>query len=202
MWLTRLLNQINHTKKFAPLDSTAIYPKPGHALLYTTFDRWNEMPYKYIFALRIPFYLLQCRCNTCTNQSQMIWSIPYHHVTILVHQSWLRLLFTVASAHRCQVITQLALHTCNRFIEPSLVLIFSTLVTWLNVMSHMQWAPLSHVWALQHIQAISPLWHVLLTHIYLWTNHLCISLKHIFVHLRLSLNYQNQTRTFQSHPFW
>jgi hypothetical protein len=23
---------------FAPLDSMAIYPKPGHALLYTTFD--------------------------------------------------------------------------------------------------------------------------------------------------------------------
>jgi hypothetical protein len=39
---------------------------------------------------------------------------------------------------------QLALHTCNRSIEPSLVLIFSTLVTWLNVMSHMQWAPSSH----------------------------------------------------------
>jgi hypothetical protein len=30
----------------------------------------------------------------------------------------------------------------------------------------------------------------------LWTNYLCISLKHILVHLRLSLNYQNQTRTF------
>ena len=45
-------------------------------------------------------------------------------------------------------------------------------------------------------------WHVLLTHMYLWTNHLCISLKHILVHLRLSFNYQNQTRTFQSSPFW
>jgi hypothetical protein len=49
---------------------------------------------------------------------------------------------------------QLALHACNQSIKPSLVLIFSTLVTWLNVMSHMQWAPSSHVWALQHIQAI------------------------------------------------
>jgi len=37
------------------------------------------------------------------------------------------------------------------------------LVTWLHVMSHMQWAPLSHN--------------------YLWTNHLCISLKHILVQL-------------------
>ena len=32
---------------------------------------------------------------------------------------------------------------------------------------------------------------------YLWTNRLCISLKHILVHLRLLLNYQNQTRTLQ-----
>jgi hypothetical protein len=46
---------------------------------------------------------------------------------------------------------QLALHACNRSIKPSLVLIFSTLVTWLHVMSHMQWAPSSHVWALQQI---------------------------------------------------
>ena len=43
----------------------------------------------------------------------------------------------------------------------------------------------------------SPSWHELLTQVYLWTNYLCISLKHILVHLRLSLNYQNQTRTFQ-----
>ena len=39
------------------------------------------------------------------------------------------------------------------------------------------------------------------SHKYLWTNHLCISLKHILVHLRLSLNYQNQTRTFRSLSF-
>jgi hypothetical protein len=49
---------------------------------------------------------------------------------------------------------QLALHACNRSIKPSLVLIFSTLVTWLHVMSHMQWSPSSHVWPLQQIQAI------------------------------------------------
>jgi hypothetical protein len=49
---------------------------------------------------------------------------------------------------------QLILHACNWSIKPSLVLIFSTLVTWLHVMSHMQWAPSSHVWALQQIQAI------------------------------------------------
>jgi hypothetical protein len=41
---------------------------------------------------------------------------------------------------------QLILHTCNQSIKPSLVLIFSTLVIWLNAMSFMQWAPSSHVW--------------------------------------------------------
>jgi hypothetical protein len=49
---------------------------------------------------------------------------------------------------------QLALHACNRSIKPSLVLIVSTLVMWLNAMSYMQWAPSSHMWALQQIQAI------------------------------------------------
>jgi hypothetical protein len=64
-----------------------------------------------------------------------------------------------------------------------LVLIFSTLITWLNVMSHVQWAPSSHVRALQHFRAMSPSWQVLLTHMYLWTNHLCISRLNTLVHL-------------------
>ena len=58
---------------------------------------------------------------------------------------------------------RLALHACNRSIKPSLILIFSTSVTWLHVMSQMQWAPSSHI--------------------YLWTNSLCVSHKHILVHL-------------------
>jgi hypothetical protein len=33
-----------YVNKFAPLDSTAIYPKIGHKPLYITFDRWNKMP--------------------------------------------------------------------------------------------------------------------------------------------------------------
>ena len=93
---------------------------------------------------------------------QIIWPTSYHHVTILVHRSWHHFLFTVASVHWCQVITQLVLHTCNRSVKPSLVSIFSTLVTWVHVMSRMQWAPSSHV--------------------YLWTILMCISHKHILVH--------------------
>jgi hypothetical protein len=81
------------------------------------------------------------------------------------------------------IITQLALHTCNWSIKPSLVLIFSTLVIWLHLMSHMQWAPSSHMWTLQQIQVISPSWHELLTQVYLRTNHLCISHLNTLVHL-------------------
>jgi hypothetical protein len=51
---------------FAPLDSTTIYSKSSHQLLYTP-DRWNQNALGYTFALRIPFHLLHCRCNTCTN---------------------------------------------------------------------------------------------------------------------------------------
>ena len=47
-------------------------------------------------------------------------------------------------------------------------------------------------------EPFSPPWHILLTHMYLWTNHLCMTLIHKLVLLRLSLNYQNQIRTFHS----
>ena len=45
---------------FAPLDSTTIYPKPGHKLLYTPMTGEMKYPIDYTFALRIPFHLLQC----------------------------------------------------------------------------------------------------------------------------------------------
>jgi hypothetical protein len=47
--------------------------------------------------------------------------------------------FTVTRGPSLQNL-RLALHTCNRSVEPSHVLIFSTLIIWLNVMSHVQWA--------------------------------------------------------------
>jgi hypothetical protein len=37
----------------------------------------------------------------------MIWSTSYHHVTLLVYQSWPHLLFTIASVHRRQVLLKL-----------------------------------------------------------------------------------------------
>ena len=43
---------------FAPFDSTAIYPKPGHKLLYTPMTGKMKCPIGYTFALRISFHLL------------------------------------------------------------------------------------------------------------------------------------------------
>jgi hypothetical protein len=72
---------------------------------------------------------------------------------------------------------RLALHLHNRSIEPSLILIFSTLVTWLYVMSHMQWVPS---------------WHH-----HMWTNLLCISHNHILVHLSCHLITKNKQGPFR-----
>ena len=132
--------------------------------------KWNVLGYT--FALRIPFHLLQCWCNICTNHitNDMIHFISSHDLvgssTILTSLAFHRCLrpsvpsFAQASPPRCPSLQslQVALHTCNQSVEPSHVLIFSTLFTWLNVISHMQWAPSSHVWALQHVQATSPPW--------------------------------------------
>ena len=49
-----------YANKFVSLDSTAIYPKPGHKLLYTPMTGEMKCPIGYTFALRIPFHLLQC----------------------------------------------------------------------------------------------------------------------------------------------
>ena len=129
----------------------------------------------YTFALRIPFHLLQCWCNTCTNT---ITNDMIHFISscdILVHRSWPH---CSSSLHRSIGAKSLLKHpatrssaskplTCPSHLQPvhqaKPHLDLLHLVTWLHVMSHMQWAPLSHN--------------------YLWTNHLCISLKHILVQL-------------------
>ena len=133
------------------------------------------MPYKYTFALRIPFHFLHHWCNTCTNH---ITNDMIHFISscdVLVHQSWLHLLFTVAFVHGTKSCSSFTATrsiapkppTCPSRLQPvhqaKPHLDLLHLVTWLHVMSHMQWAPLSHN--------------------YLWTNHLCISLKHILVQL-------------------
>ena len=113
-----------YANKFVPLDSTAIYPKSSHALLYTPVISEMKCSTSYTFVLRISFYLLKYWCHTSTNLHQafwssswvniwldllwMIWSTSYHHVTLLVHQSQLNLLFTIALVHWCQVLAQVS----------------------------------------------------------------------------------------------
>jgi small-conductance mechanosensitive channel len=163
--LARVALDDRYANKFTPLDSTVIYLKPGHKLLYTPMT--GEMKCARLYLCHA--HSISCSPSVMQHMHQpitMIWSTLYHYVTILIHRSWLHLLFTIASVHQRQVITQLTLHTCNWSVEPSLVLIFSTLVTWLHVMSHMQWAPSSHVWALQYLQAIfTSMAYVALTHV-------------------------------------
>jgi hypothetical protein len=49
-----------YANKFALLDSTAIYPKPDHKLLYTPMTGEIKCHIGYTFALRIPLHLLRC----------------------------------------------------------------------------------------------------------------------------------------------
>ena len=130
----------------------------------------------YTFALRIPFHFLQCRCNTCTNTINK-WYDPLHIITWQywfidldltcsspLHRSIGAKSFLKHPATRSSALKPLTCHSHLQPVhqaKPHLDLLH--LVTWLHVMSHMQWAPSSHN--------------------YLWTNHLCISLKHILVHL-------------------
>jgi len=80
--------------------------------------------------------------------------------------------FTVAGGPSLQSL-QLVIHTYNRSIEPSLILIFSTLITWFHVMFHIQSAP--------------PPSHI---------HESCVSHINTISLPKLSLNYENQTRTF------
>ena len=135
--------------------------------------KWNALQIYLCLAHSIlsPLMLMQHMHQPWSTNDMIYFISSHYHIGSLI--------LTSLAFHPClrpsASSPRLALHSCNRSVKPSLVLIFSTLVTWLHVMSHMQWAPSSHVWALQQIQAISPLWHELLTQVYLWTNHLCIS---------------------------
>ena len=99
--------------------------------------KWNALGYT--FALRIPFHLLQCWCNTCTNMinndmihfissrnhigSSTLTSLAFHCCLHLAAPS-----LSQASPPRGPSLQSLwlALHACNWSIKPSLVLIFST----------------------------------------------------------------------------
>ena len=125
-------------------------------------------------------------------RSTIIWSTSCHHVIILVHRSWLHLLFTVAFVHRRQVLLKLhrhAVHHSKAFDLPftlatgpsSQVLSWSSPPWSHDSMSCLMCNKLlhHHMCELCNIfKPFSPSWHMLLTHMYLWTNYLCISYKH------------------------
>jgi hypothetical protein len=153
-----------YANKFTPFNSTTIYPKLGHKLLYTPMTREMKCPIGYTSVLRIPFHLLQCWCNTCTNHitNDMIHFISSRD---LVGSS----ISTLLAFHSCFGPSVPSHHsTCSSRLQPiyqvKSCLDLLHLSPWLHVISHMQWAPSSHVWALQHIQSISPPWLRLLTH--------------------------------------
>ena len=151
--------------------------------------KWNALGYT--FALCIPFHLLHCWCNTCTNQSQMIWSTPYHHMTVLVHRSWLHLLFTCCLRPSVPSLAQASPHAVHHSKAFDLPFTLATgpssqVLSWssppwshdlmsCNICNEL----MHHMCELCNIsEPFSPPWHILLTHMYLWINHLCISHKH------------------------
>ena len=114
-------------------------PYPGHQLLYTPMTSEMKCPIGYTFVLCIPFHLLQCQCNTCTNTinndmihfisscdligSSILTSLAFHHC---LHPSAPSLAQASLPHGPSLQSLQLALHTCNRSIKPSLVSVFST----------------------------------------------------------------------------
>ena len=172
--------------------------------------KWNALGYT--FALHIPFYLLHHWCSTCTNQSpnDMIHFISSHN---LIGSS----ILTSLALHRCLRPSvpnlaqaspprgpslqslQLALHACNWSIKPSHVLIFSTLITWLNVMSHVHLCSfiitcVSFTTSLSHFH----LHGICCSHTCTCGLITCVSHINTISPPKLSLNYQNQTRTFHT----
>ena len=116
--------------------------------------KWNALGYT--FALRILFHLLKCWCNTCTNMinNDMIHFISSrNHIGSSILTSLAYLDFTCFSplpssigAKSCSSFTATRSiapkpPTCPSRLQPvhqpMSCLDFSTLVTWLNVMSHM-----------------------------------------------------------------
>ena len=121
----------------------------------------------------------------------MIWSTSYHHVTVLVYRSWPHLLFTVASVHRHQVFLKLHRHTRSLASKPPTCP--SLLATGPSSQAS-SWSspPWSH-------DSMSCLICNELLHHHIITCGLisCVSHINTISPPKLSLNYQNQTRTFQ-----
>jgi hypothetical protein len=131
-----------YANKFAPLDSTTIYSKPDHKLLYTPMT--GEMKCPTNIPLSCTFHSISSGVDAthAPTISQMIWSTSYHRVTLLVRRSWSHLLFTVAFVHRRQVLLKIHRHMVHRSEASNLSF---TLVTGPQVKSCHDLLHLSHM---------------------------------------------------------
>jgi len=167
------------------------------------YDRWNGNALGYTFALRFPFHLLQCWCNTCTKQSP---NDMIHFISWRDH---------IGSS----ILTSLALHGCFSPSTPSLAQASPshavprfkasdfpfTLATG-PLSQASSWSPPS--WSHDSMSCL--ICNELLHHHIITCGLIsCVSHINTIIPPKLSLNYQNQTRTFQSplqatlkEPFW
>jgi hypothetical protein len=153
--------------------------------------KWNALGY--IFALCIPFHLLRCWWNICTNQSP---NDMIHFISSCDHIG--SSILTFLALHHCvgPSVPSLAqaspLHAVPRFKASNLPFTLATgpssqasswsSPSWLHdSMSCLMCNKLLH----HHMckpcnifEPSSPSWHMLLTHMYLWTNYMCVSHKH------------------------
>ena len=150
-----------YVNKFTPLDSTVIILNPVKHFSTQPMTGEMKIPRLYLcltYSIPTPPLLMQHMHQPITK-----WYDPLHIITWpywfidLDLTCFSPLPSSQASPPHGPSLQslQLALHACNRSIKPSYVFKFSTLIIWLNVMSHLQWAhSSSYVWALQHLQAI------------------------------------------------
>jgi hypothetical protein len=151
------------------------------------------MPYKYTFALCILFQIFHYRCNTCTDtiNNDMI-----HFISSCDHIG--SSILTSLALHRCVGPSAPSLaqaspsHVVPRFQASDLPFTLaagssSQVMSWSSPpWSHDSMSCLMcneilhhHMCKLCNNSGPSSLsWHMLLTHMYLWINHLCISHKH------------------------
>jgi hypothetical protein len=138
------------------------------------------------------------------HDQQLIWSTSYHYVTLLVYRSWPHLLFTVVFIHRPQVLLKLHRHAVHWFKASNLPFTLATgpssrASSWSSPPSHMTPCHVSYAMSFFIICVSLAIFSSHLyfhgigcSHMmYLWTNYLCISHKHLLVHL----GYHSITKT-------
>ena len=199
-----------YANKFAPLDITVIYPKPGHKLLYTPIT--GEMKCPIVIHLPCAFHSIFSNVDATHAPiiSQMIWSTSYHHVTLLVHQFDLTCFSPLPSSIAAKSCSSF---TATRSIAPKPPTCPSLLQLVHQTKSCLDLLPLSHDSMsclicnelLHHMcepcnkSKPSHLHGIGCSHMmYLWTNHLCNSHLNTLVHTQLP----KPNKDLLISPFW